>query len=166
MQLCGGEAMSNARGEHLPFVKETEFSSFGKVSGNSEPRKQDGINTSNKNKPILLVEDDHLIRESIKEFLQIEGYSVITATDGLEALDALEAATAPFGLIIVDLMMPIMDGRTFLMHERRKKYPHVHAIIFSASVRSKEVIEGATVCVSKSADLNEFLEAIRAFYKG
>jgi CheY-like chemotaxis protein len=57
---------------------------------------------------VLVVEDDDLIREQLADILRDEGYTVVTAANGQEALDRLEDLDA--GLVILDLMMPVMSG--------------------------------------------------------
>lgn len=65
---------------------------------------------------ILIVDDDEGIRSSLEAILTFEGYKVMEATNGKEAFDALTklGPTQAPGLILLDLMMPIMDGKTFL----------------------------------------------------
>ncbi|HXU79983.1 MAG TPA: response regulator [Polyangia bacterium] len=58
---------------------------------------------------ILVVDDDHAIRETLRAILKDEGYEVVAARDGRQALDQLETM-APPGLCIVDLVMPVMNG--------------------------------------------------------
>jgi CheY-like chemotaxis protein len=65
---------------------------------------------------ILVVDDDFSAREVLTELLQDHGYSVISAADGREALNYLRDASPP-GIIILDLMMPVMDGWEFLEHQ-------------------------------------------------
>jgi CheY-like chemotaxis protein len=67
-------------------------------------------------KYILVVEDEPAIREAVADTLEFEGYRVEMAADGLQAL-AKVRATRP-DAIVLDLMMPIMDGWTFLQHLR------------------------------------------------
>src|SRR4051794_36894212 len=62
---------------------------------------------------ILIVEDDEAIRETMQLALEMRGYGVITAGNGKEGLDALTAKQRPC-LILLDLMMPVMDGWGFL----------------------------------------------------
>lgn len=65
---------------------------------------------------ILIVDDDESIRDTITDVLQMEDYEVVTANHGKEALDLLlqtKAEELP-SLIILDMMMPVMDGSTFL----------------------------------------------------
>ncbi len=61
---------------------------------------------------ILVVEDDGLQREALTVLLEGEGYGVVTATDGCEALVQLRARPG-FCLILLDMMMPVMDGWQF-----------------------------------------------------
>jgi CheY-like chemotaxis protein len=61
---------------------------------------------------VLIVEDDPTVRSSLAGILQDEGYRVATAKNGEEALAYLRAHRAP-RLILLDLMMPVMDGLTF-----------------------------------------------------
>jgi CheY-like chemotaxis protein len=61
---------------------------------------------------ILLVEDDDDIREAAAELLRAAGFAVAAAANGREALEKL-TAREPWELIVLDLMMPIMDGWEF-----------------------------------------------------
>jgi two-component system response regulator CpxR len=69
--------------------------------------------------PILIVDDDVDIREVLAEALEDHGFDVVTAADGLEALTLLRSMAAPPSVILLDLMMPVMNGYEFL-EERRK----------------------------------------------
>jgi two-component system, OmpR family, response regulator CpxR len=66
---------------------------------------------------VLVVEDDFAIRETLRELLEDEGYDVSWASNGQEALDLL-ARRAP-RVILLDLMMPVMDGWEFRLAQRR-----------------------------------------------
>lgn len=59
--------------------------------------------------PVLVVEDDLAVRETLRDVLEMEGYRVLTAENGAEALAVLSRSTPPC-LILLDLMMPVMDG--------------------------------------------------------
>ena len=61
---------------------------------------------------ILIVEDDASVREALAIFLEGEGYAVVEAGDGAEALARLRT-NEPVGLILLDLMMPVMNGWEF-----------------------------------------------------
>lgn len=62
---------------------------------------------------ILLVEDDVDLHEVTKAFLELEGFEVASAFNGQQALDALLGGLKP-NLILLDLMMPVMNGYVFL----------------------------------------------------
>jgi len=66
---------------------------------------------------VLVVEDDADIRESLVEALLIEGFDVLQAANGAEALRVLSQVPAP-GIVLLDLMMPVMDGWQFLAARR------------------------------------------------
>ena len=60
---------------------------------------------------ILLVEDEEIVREMIRQILLAENYEVTTAADGREALQICESEKAFFDLLITDINMPQMNGR-------------------------------------------------------
>src|SRR4051794_9814888 len=62
--------------------------------------------------PVLIVEDDEDLREMMAQMLNIEGFSTATASNGREALDYLHSTRRP-NVILLDLMMPVMDGWEF-----------------------------------------------------
>jgi CheY-like chemotaxis protein len=70
--------------------------------------------------PILVVEDDRDTRAVMKILLELEGYSVETAANGAEALGKLRAGLKPC-LILLDLMMPGMDGFQFMNEKRHDR---------------------------------------------
>jgi len=74
---------------------------------------------------ILLVEDDAGARDALSDILRDEGFEVATAENGREALSYLETAPAPC-LILLDLVMPVMDGWEF--RERQLREPRLQAI--------------------------------------
>ena len=76
--------------------------------------------------PILVIDDEELIRESLVEFLDDHGYQAIPAVDGRDALTKLSSARRRPCLILLDLMMPIMDGRSF--REEQLRDPDLSAI--------------------------------------
>jgi two-component system, chemotaxis family, chemotaxis protein CheY len=64
-------------------------------------------------KTVLVVDDDRDIRDVLTDALDAEGYVVVTAADGQEALDWLRSGTGRPCIILLDLMMPRMDGIQF-----------------------------------------------------
>ena len=84
---------------------------------------------------LLLVDDDDDVRSSLRHFLSDEGLDVYTARDGREALLRLREIERP-GLILLDLMMPGMDGSQFLAERRRvPAFSEIPVIIMSAWTR-------------------------------
>lgn len=68
---------------------------------------------------VMIVDDDVDIRQALAETLEEHGYDVITASNGLQALRILNSTDASPTVILLDLMMPIMDGYTFLSEQQR-----------------------------------------------
>jgi len=79
------------------------------VAGAQEPRV----------KNILVAEDDDRLREVLEEWLSATGYRPITAQDGIEALDWL--GRLPIDLMIVDILMPHLDGSQLIKRVRKEK---------------------------------------------
>ena len=63
---------------------------------------------------VLIVDDDTASREALAHLLRTQGYRASQAENGLQALEQLEAAISPPELILLDLDMPVMNGREFL----------------------------------------------------
>ncbi|GAB6197530.1 response regulator transcription factor [Lysobacter xanthus] len=80
---------------------------------------------------ILVVEDNAAIRESLGELLSAEGYGVELAPDGRAACDVLAQGSAPC-TILLDLMMPVMDGWEFLEWKARSDYRDVPVVVLTA----------------------------------
>ncbi len=69
--------------------------------------------------PILIVDDDLDVREALAETLEDRGFEVVTAASGLEALKLLRTMKVSPSAILLDLMMPVMDGYGFLAEQGR-----------------------------------------------
>ena len=81
---------------------------------------------------ILTVEDDAAIREAISEVLSFAGYKVSAASQGIEALDLLKGGLLP-RVILLDLMMPLMNGWQFLDEVRKDSaFAEIPIVIISA----------------------------------
>src|ERR1700682_3707878 len=78
-------------------------------------------------KPILVVEDDRPIRETLRELLEGEGYAVTTAANGKEALESIRALRGRC-LVLLDLQMPVMTGEELLDSLARDPDPAVRAV--------------------------------------
>jgi CheY-like chemotaxis protein len=96
---------------------------------------------------ILVVDDDHALREALSDSLRLEGYDVVEAEHGEAALRHLRSSDPPC-LILLDLMMPVMDGKT--LRETMLKEPalaNIPVVLITAagpqvaaSVRAKDVL--------------------------
>ena len=113
---------------------------------------------------ILLVEDDDDIRDSLHELLEQQGYRVISARNGREAFAVLDRI-APPKLILLDLMMPEMDGPEFLglirKHEQLHRVPIV--ILTAWMSRWSEVVEGADDAMQKPINTDRLMEVVKRY---
>ncbi|MDA0672355.1 MAG: response regulator transcription factor [Cyanobacteria bacterium] len=90
---------------------------------------------------ILVVEDDEGTRLSIQDYLDLEGYSVMTAKDGWEALEVVET-TQP-QLIVTDISMPRVDGYAFLKSLRQRPAWRLLPVVFlTAHAETRERVRG------------------------
>lgn len=110
---------------------------------------------------VLVIDDDRMIRESLGEKLAEEGYDVVLAADGVEALDRLRSARAQ--LIILDLLMPRMDGFEFRRRQRDDpalaKIPTV--VITASDPRADTVAPlAADELMSKPFDVKQLLNVV------
>jgi len=92
-------------------------------------------------KQILVVEDQDLLLMAIRDVLEMEGYTVITASDGVEGLEMMERCTPD--LIIADISMPRMDGYKFFeaVHARPEWVP-IPFIFLTARAEKEDRLKG------------------------
>lgn len=95
----------------------------------------------NENIKILVVDDDREIARAIQKLLTLEGYTVTTASNGLEALDTL--ANDSIQLILLDVMMPKLDGLSATMRIREQN--NIPIIILSAKTEDSDKILGLSM---------------------
>lgn len=107
---------------------------------------------------ILIVEDEKEIREILQEALEYEGYRTRAASNGLEAIDALDRDHYHPDVILLDLMMPVMDGWEFL---ERKKQNHssIPVVVVSAVAEMGKKVR-AHAFLRKPIELDALLETI------
>lgn len=109
---------------------------------------------------VLVVDDDPDIRDSIEELLRSDGLDATGASNGEEALHLL--TQRPIGVVLLDLMMPVMDGRQ-LVEEMRKREIAVPVVLLSAGRDLRRVAAELDLpAVEKPFDLDELLERVRA----
>lgn len=116
------------------------------------------------NQTVLLVEDEQGLVDSLKTEFQFEDYDVLTATDGLTAVDTYEANKATVDLIILDWMLPKLDGLGVL--RRIRKDSSVPIIMLTARDYSGDKVAGlqggADDYVTKPFDTEELLARMQA----
>ncbi len=107
-------------------------------------------------KTILIVEDDADFRMTLQEVLEQEGYPVAAAQHGKEALDYLSHSPAP-GLILLDLMMPVMDGWQFREEQARDPRLASIPVLVMTAFRDREMFLYSTGVIFKPVDLPSLL---------
>lgn len=111
---------------------------------------------------ILIVDDDADIREALVDVLTDHGYASHAVAHGAAALAALQSGMRPC-LILLDLMMPVMDGVTFRQHQLAdpdlKELP-VLVISAGTDVSAHAASLGAVESLRKPLDLDKLLEAV------
>jgi CheY-like chemotaxis protein len=115
---------------------------------------------------ILIVDDDSSIREMLRVFLELKGYTVASAINGQDALDYLGQSPEPPQLILLDLMMPVMSGAEFRAAQRQNpslaSIP-VALISADANLRDSAPILNAEAYLSKPIDFDLLLATIERF---
>jgi CheY-like chemotaxis protein len=116
-------------------------------------------------KRILVVEDDTSIRELLVELLESEGYTVDSAVNGLEGLKHLQSDSNP-DLILIDLMMPVMDGYAFRTEQlKNSKWAAIPTVVMSAEANAKEKMKSynITAFLSKPVELDTILKTVERY---
>lgn len=115
-------------------------------------------------KRILIVDDDKDIQTAIKMILEMNGYAVSCVSDGKEALEALTQGLRP-SVILLDLMMPVMDGFEFMRVIESGIQPNDFTIIVMTAARNKvrEITKYTTVL--KPFEVTKLLSLIGDCYQ-
>lgn len=113
---------------------------------------------------VMVVDDDEDVREIMQLVFETAGYRVLTAADGLEAWQDLRLGHRP-QLILLDLMMPRMDGEQFMRTLRNSPMADIPVVIMSGHSaghdRAKEL--QADSWLTKPIDLDDLLATVRRF---
>ncbi|HHJ06895.1 MAG TPA: PAS domain S-box protein, partial [Anaerolineae bacterium] len=113
---------------------------------------------------LLVVEDDSVIREMIVGILRQYGYTVLEAADGLQALQSLEAHCAKVDLLLTDVVMPQMDGKT-LADQVRQNCPQIKIIFTSGypgdTIARRGVLDSGLTFMQKPFSPTALLKKIR-----
>jgi signal transduction histidine kinase/CheY-like chemotaxis protein len=114
---------------------------------------------------VMVVDDDHDIRAGIADILEGRGYTVVTAANGAEALDLLRNGVRP-RLILVDLLMPVMDGETFCnAHQNDPELSSIPLLLISADAAAAVKLNrcGASGFLAKPLQPDRLFAAIELF---
>jgi CheY-like chemotaxis protein len=135
-------------------IEETGSGIMGRI-----PRKQSAPQT------ILLVEDEEMLRDLGVTILEGEGYRVLAAKDGMEAVALFEAHRDDIGLVVCDLGLPRLGGREAFLKMKESR-PGVRAIVASGylepAIRSEMLKAGVLDTIQKPYDFNDLLTKIRS----
>ena len=115
---------------------------------------------------LMVVDDDADLREALQDVLRDSGYEVLSAANGRQALDALGREPRLPDLVLLDMMMPVLDGAGFL-----RELPALLAgrelpvVVFSASAGAREESEqlGARAYLRKPVDVDTLLETVERY---
>ncbi len=117
-------------------------------------------------KPILVVDDERDNRALLRRLLEISGFQVVEARDGVEALEIAE--TTPPALVLLDLFMPRLDG--WQTANRLRAIPalaQVPIMVLSASGlrdgAARALAAGCNDYVSKPIEINDFMRRVRSY---
>lgn len=125
--------------------------------------------TKMKKPQILIVEDDIDIRETLKEALELFDYSVAMASNGQEALENLEVLFQQDNLpelILLDIMMPVMNGQQFRAKQlANPKISHIPVVVLTADrdIGEKSLNLQASDSVPKPITLNSLEKIVRKY---
>ena len=109
-------------------------------------------------KKILLVDDDPDIHDAVKVILESKGFSVVSAQDGRECLEKL-AAEKP-DLLILDLLMPIMDGFEVYKEFKSQKWAEYHRlpVLILSSIREEASRRRYELETGQKLDVDQYME--------
>ncbi|NNC18048.1 response regulator [Corallococcus exiguus] len=109
---------------------------------------------------ILIVDDEPDLREVVAELLEMEDYTVLQAANGQAALDVLAANNDQPCLVLLDLMMPVMDGHEFLHRLREDaRYRELPVLMLTAHFSAKAP-PGTVGLLRKPVDIPELLSMV------
>jgi CheY-like chemotaxis protein len=130
------------------------------LSRHPEPKRVDATLASERPR-ILLVDDDEGNREALRELLEGEGYAVVAAPDGAQALERLGELRP--SLILLDMMMPVMNGSEFRQRQREDpRLRDIPVLLMSAGARLDDEAEAmdARGVIGKPPDVDAMLREV------
>jgi CheY-like chemotaxis protein len=111
---------------------------------------------------VIVVEDDPDLREMMAHLLAFEGFEPRVASNGQEALQLLHAEDPAPNVIVLDLMMPVMDGWTFRERQRRDaSLANIPVIVVTAAPQAAVGPLDVDEVLSKPVDFDRLVDVIR-----
>jgi two-component system response regulator MprA len=110
---------------------------------------------------VLVVDDDRGLQETLQALLELEGYDVVVAGDGVEALEKLDSLRPD--AILLDLMMPRMNGFEFvseLQRQGRRSVAPIIVLTADGGARSRAAQIGVDGYIAKPFDVTDLLDTL------
>lgn len=115
---------------------------------------------------VLIVEDEESIRQVLQMMLEIENYDVLLAANGQEAMDKLATCAEPPCLILLDLMMPVMDGWQFVEAVGKVRAYASTPVVVVTAFRDKAGTIKADGVIQKPIEFDRLLTTVRKYCHG
>jgi CheY-like chemotaxis protein len=117
---------------------------------------------------VLVVDDDDVIRQLITVNLELEGFDVVTAVDGQDALDKVKSACPQ--VVTLDVMMPRVDGWEAAARLRQDpETSHIKVVLLSARAQEADIQRGEKIGVdaylTKPFDPDELIDVVRRLFE-
>jgi CheY-like chemotaxis protein len=114
-------------------------------------------------KNVLIVDDDQAIRQIMQDVLEVQGYEISTAADGREGIARLRDLSPQPCVVLLDMMMPGMNGWQFLDYQRNDPlFSRIPVIICSAYREIAKSVKASAI-LEKPIQLNALLDTVKAF---
>ena len=114
---------------------------------------------------ILLVEDEQPLRQVIRESLELDGYRVLEAAHGQEALEVASRCRTSIDVVITDIVMPVMGGAE-LIRQIRQRQPGMPVVLISGwPVSNRDSIDGRTLFLQKPVTYGRLVTAVHRSLK-
>ena len=116
---------------------------------------------------VLVVDDERDVRQLLSTYLNLQGFSVITASNGREALNRLDEVRPC--VILLDLMMPVMDGLEFRRQQRQDpRWSGIPVVCLSAKHDARDIARALDLqgCVCKPFDIEDVADIVRRHCSG
>jgi CheY-like chemotaxis protein len=115
---------------------------------------------------ILVVEDSPPLRRMVEKLLQTSGFEVDTADNGSSAYQKIQAAEPPYALMVLDIMMPVMDGIRLMAKLQKEEVPNIPPVVICSSRSDRETVRlvsklGAAGYILKPFKTETVVEKVR-----